>query len=143
MHAGAPQTREPQKRETGGARARARARGGARGFFQRGTGTAGWTERYLFVDGQEEGFDRLVAGEDDEHARVRLVRQLHVDLVPEVRHAWYSGRRDLIESMGFSTGINLDGLLDLRHQLADWLPDETLSGRLGVAGPARTFQSLN
>ena len=49
----------------------------------------------------------------------------------------------LIESMGFSTGIDLDGLLDLRHQLADWLPDETLSGRLGVAGPARTFQSLN
>jgi hydroxymethylglutaryl-CoA lyase len=49
----------------------------------------------------------------------------------------------LMESMGFSTGIDLDGLLDLRHQLANWLPDETLSGRLGVAGPARTFQSLN
>ncbi|MDG2404158.1 MAG: hydroxymethylglutaryl-CoA lyase [Paracoccaceae bacterium] len=49
----------------------------------------------------------------------------------------------LIESMGFSTGIDLNGLLDLRLQLTDWLPGELLSGRLGVAGPARTFHSIH
>ena len=47
----------------------------------------------------------------------------------------------LLESMGYATGINLEALLDLRRQLADWLPNEPLLGRLDAAGPARTFRA--
>ena len=45
----------------------------------------------------------------------------------------------MLESMGFSTGISLDGLLAARAVLAAGLPAETLHGALARAGLPRTF----
>lgn len=45
----------------------------------------------------------------------------------------------LLESLGVSTGVSIEAMLDVRGQLAEWIPGETLYGKLGVAGPARTF----
>lgn len=38
--------------------------------------------------------------------------------------------------LGVSTGVDLEKLLDVRRQLAGWLPNEKLEGRLLGAGPA-------
>ena len=45
----------------------------------------------------------------------------------------------MLEAMGLSTGVDWDALMRLRAGFAEWLPGETLQGRLGVAGAARTF----
>ena len=45
----------------------------------------------------------------------------------------------LLENLGFSTGIDIDALLEVRRKLDDWLPDERIEGRLMKAGPAKTF----
>jgi len=47
----------------------------------------------------------------------------------------------LLESIGLATGIDIDGLLDLRERLDDWLPDERVEGRLMKARPAKTFRA--
>jgi hydroxymethylglutaryl-CoA lyase len=45
----------------------------------------------------------------------------------------------MLESMGFQTGISLDGLLAARAVLAEGLPAEPLHGALARAGLPRTF----
>jgi hydroxymethylglutaryl-CoA lyase len=42
----------------------------------------------------------------------------------------------LFDRLGIDSGINLGALLEVRHQLAEWLPGEKLEGRLLGAGPA-------
>ena len=42
----------------------------------------------------------------------------------------------LFDRLGIDSGINLCALLEVRHQLAEWLPREELEGRLLGAGPA-------
>ena len=43
----------------------------------------------------------------------------------------------LFERLGFDTGIDLAGLLEVRRQLTQWLPNEKLEGKLFAAGPAK------
>ncbi len=45
----------------------------------------------------------------------------------------------MLESMGFSTGIDLDRLLATRGLLAEGLPGEKLRGQVALAGIPRTF----
>ena len=42
----------------------------------------------------------------------------------------------LFDRLGIDSGIDLDTLLEVRKQLAEWLPGEKLEGRLLGAGPA-------
>jgi hydroxymethylglutaryl-CoA lyase len=41
--------------------------------------------------------------------------------------------------MGYSTGINIEALVDWRRVVESWLPDETFSGAIARAGLPRTF----
>ncbi len=43
----------------------------------------------------------------------------------------------LFNKLGIESGIDLDALLEVRRQLAKWLPSEKLEGRLLGAGPAK------
>jgi len=45
----------------------------------------------------------------------------------------------MLADMGIETGIDIDALLALRAQVAQWLPDETLHGTLWLAGLPKTF----
>lgn len=45
----------------------------------------------------------------------------------------------LLENLGLSTGIDFDALLAVREQLPQWLPDETVHGKLSRAGVAKSF----
>lgn len=45
----------------------------------------------------------------------------------------------LLETIGLSTGIDLELLLNLRKMLANWLPEENINGCLNQAGLARNF----
>jgi len=45
----------------------------------------------------------------------------------------------LLENLGVNTGIDLSALLRLRAKLTDWLSGEEMSGKLLLAGPAKTF----
>jgi hydroxymethylglutaryl-CoA lyase len=47
----------------------------------------------------------------------------------------------MMESIGLSTGVNLERLLASRHLLSQALPDEPLRGSLAVAGIPKTFAS--
>ncbi len=47
----------------------------------------------------------------------------------------------MLESMGFSTGIDLAWLLEARRFLAEALPEDELHGGLGRAGIPRTFRA--
>ena len=42
----------------------------------------------------------------------------------------------LFDRLGIDSGVDLEALLKVRHQLAEWLPEEKLEGRLLGAGPA-------
>tara|TARA_B100001057_G_scaffold176224_1_gene176914 strand:- start:1034 stop:1942 length:909 start_codon:yes stop_codon:yes gene_type:complete len=42
----------------------------------------------------------------------------------------------LFDRLGINSGIDLAALLEVRRQLARWLPDEKLEGKLFAAGPA-------
>ena len=42
----------------------------------------------------------------------------------------------LFDRLGINSGIDLAALLEVRRQLAQWLPDEKLEGKLFAAGPA-------
>jgi hydroxymethylglutaryl-CoA lyase len=46
----------------------------------------------------------------------------------------------LLESEGFSTGIDLEELLEARKVLQAGLPSETLQGRVAAAGIPRTYR---
>ncbi len=46
----------------------------------------------------------------------------------------------MLESMGFATGIDLDGLIAARALLHQGLPDEAMHGQLAKAGIPRIFQ---
>lgn len=46
----------------------------------------------------------------------------------------------MLADMGIETGIDIEQLLALRAQVAQWLPDETLHGTLWLAGLPKTFQ---
>jgi hydroxymethylglutaryl-CoA lyase len=46
----------------------------------------------------------------------------------------------MLESMGFSTGIDLEKLLATRSMLAEGLPDERLRGQVAQAGIPKTFR---
>ena len=46
----------------------------------------------------------------------------------------------LLESIGLSTGIDFDKMIAVREQLSDWLPGETLWGKVAKAGLATTFK---
>ncbi len=45
----------------------------------------------------------------------------------------------LLESIGLSTGIDMQALLEVREKLNNWLTDERLEGRLSKVGVAKTF----
>ncbi|MEM7376423.1 MAG: hydroxymethylglutaryl-CoA lyase [Pseudomonadota bacterium] len=45
----------------------------------------------------------------------------------------------LLENLGLATAVDIDAMLAVRKRLDTWLPDETLYGKLALAGPARTF----
>jgi hydroxymethylglutaryl-CoA lyase len=45
----------------------------------------------------------------------------------------------MLADMGIETGIDIDALLALRAQVAQWLPGETLHGALWLAGLPKTF----
>ena len=45
----------------------------------------------------------------------------------------------MIESMGFSTGIDLKKLLKLRKSLKEWMKRDVLYGNLLTSGFAKTF----
>ncbi|XAT60652.1 hydroxymethylglutaryl-CoA lyase [Rhodobacteraceae bacterium Araon29] len=45
----------------------------------------------------------------------------------------------MLESMGLSTNVDVDGLIKLRKDFAYWLPKENLHGRLSRAKPAINF----
>jgi len=47
----------------------------------------------------------------------------------------------MVESMGFSTGINVSSLIESREILCQWLPDEPLYGYLYQAGLPKGFNS--
>lgn len=47
----------------------------------------------------------------------------------------------MLESMGFSTGINLDGLIAARAVLKQAIPDEPLHGHVFTAGIPKTYKS--
>jgi hydroxymethylglutaryl-CoA lyase len=47
----------------------------------------------------------------------------------------------MLETMGFDTGIDLDGLLATQRRLADWLPGQTLYGKLAGAGVPKTYST--
>lgn len=49
----------------------------------------------------------------------------------------------LLESMGLDTGIDVERLLALRTELADWLAGEPLHGTLARAGLPKTFTSAS
>jgi hydroxymethylglutaryl-CoA lyase len=46
----------------------------------------------------------------------------------------------MLESMGFSTGIDLPKLLEARRLLHEGLPAEPLSGQMPKAGIPKTFR---
>ncbi len=45
----------------------------------------------------------------------------------------------MLEAMAFDTGVNLAGLLNTQRRLAEWLPGQTLYGKLAGAGVPKTF----
>jgi hydroxymethylglutaryl-CoA lyase len=45
----------------------------------------------------------------------------------------------MLESMGFSTGVDIEALLDLRRDVEHWLGDERYSGAIARAGLPKTF----
>ncbi|MGV6874747.1 hydroxymethylglutaryl-CoA lyase [Pseudochelatococcus sp. B33] len=45
----------------------------------------------------------------------------------------------MLESMGFSTGVDIPALLELRRDVESWLGDERYSGAIARAGLPRTF----
>ena len=45
----------------------------------------------------------------------------------------------MLEAMGFDTGIDLAALLGTQRRLAQWLPGQTLYGKLAGAGVPKTF----
>jgi hydroxymethylglutaryl-CoA lyase len=47
----------------------------------------------------------------------------------------------MLESMGFSTGIDIEALLDLRRDVENWLGDERYSGAIARAGLPKTFEA--
>jgi isopropylmalate/homocitrate/citramalate synthase len=49
----------------------------------------------------------------------------------------------MLESEGFSTGIDLDRLIRAREVLRSGLPDEKLHGRVAAAGIPRTYKKLS
>ncbi len=49
----------------------------------------------------------------------------------------------MLESMGYSTGIDIDALLKLRRKVESWLGDERYSGAIARAGLPKTFQYVN
>jgi isopropylmalate/homocitrate/citramalate synthase len=49
----------------------------------------------------------------------------------------------MLESEGFSTGVDLDRLIQAREVLRSGLPDEKLHGRVAAAGIPRTYKQLN
>lgn len=49
----------------------------------------------------------------------------------------------LLESMGFSTGVDIGALLELRHDVEDWLGDERYSGAIARAGLPKTFAPVH
>jgi hypothetical protein len=49
----------------------------------------------------------------------------------------------MLESEGFSTGIDLDRLIQAREVLRSGLPDERLHGRVAAAGIPRTYKKLS
>ncbi len=47
---------------------------------------------------------------------------------------------DMLESMGFSTGVDIAALLELRRDVESWLGDERYSGAIARAGLPKTFE---
>jgi hydroxymethylglutaryl-CoA lyase len=45
----------------------------------------------------------------------------------------------LVESLGFETGIDIAGLLELRREVETWLPGERFTGAVARAGLPKTF----
>lgn len=49
----------------------------------------------------------------------------------------------MLESMGYSTGIDIEALLQLRRDVENWLGDERYSGAIARAGLPKTFQYVS
>ncbi len=47
----------------------------------------------------------------------------------------------MLESMGFSTGVDIPALLALRHDVEKWLGDERYTGAIARAGLPKTFKT--
>jgi hydroxymethylglutaryl-CoA lyase len=47
----------------------------------------------------------------------------------------------LLENFGFDTGIDINGMLEVREKLNGWLANEPLEGKLLKAGVAKTFKA--
>ncbi|MBX2885512.1 MAG: hydroxymethylglutaryl-CoA lyase [Granulosicoccus sp.] len=45
----------------------------------------------------------------------------------------------LLENLGLSTGIDIEGMLEVRAMMGRWLPNEPLEGKLLKAKPAKNF----
>lgn len=48
----------------------------------------------------------------------------------------------MLESMGFSTGVDIAALLDLRRDVESWLGDERYNGAIARAGLPKTFEAV-
>lgn len=48
----------------------------------------------------------------------------------------------MLESMGFSTGVDIEALLDLRRDLESWLGEERCSGAIARAGLPKTYSPV-
>jgi hydroxymethylglutaryl-CoA lyase len=46
----------------------------------------------------------------------------------------------LLQSMGYETGIDIDGLIGLRALVGPWIPEETLTGAVARAGLPNTYR---
>lgn len=46
----------------------------------------------------------------------------------------------LLESLGFDTGVDIDGLVNFRREVETWLPTESFQGRISNAGLPKGFR---
>lgn len=47
----------------------------------------------------------------------------------------------LLEQLGFDTGVNIEALIALRHEVEGWLPGERFSGAIARAGLPKTYRN--
>jgi hydroxymethylglutaryl-CoA lyase len=48
----------------------------------------------------------------------------------------------LLDSMGFETGVDISGLLEIRRMVAAWMPEEHLNGAIARAGLPKNYRQI-